>query len=155
MNKAQTDMLIAMWRECYEDLKLTEQDSVWVKIKVETDKLGKEKSIKIDQIKDKLRHGKDLYKQAKDTNKKMGRSPAFSPYYQDFDKILGTRDVISLQHSRKVGVTKGILNTEIDNEDHGGNIPMFFHYFVCLLKKSFLSVATFVSFPGFIIKKAF
>ena len=64
---------------------------------------------------------KDLYKQAKDDNKKTGRSPVFSPQYQDFDEILGTRDVISLQHIREVGVTK-ISNTETDNEDAGGNI---------------------------------
>ena len=58
MNKAQTDMLIAMWKECYKDLELTKQYSVWVKIKVEVDKLGKQKSIK--QIKDNLRDQEDL-----------------------------------------------------------------------------------------------
>ena len=63
MNKAQTDMLIPMWKECYKYLESTNQCSVWVKIKVKIDKVGKEKSIK--QIKDKLRNLKDLYKQAK------------------------------------------------------------------------------------------
>ena len=47
-----------MWKECYKDLELTKQYSVWVKIKVEVDKLGKQKSIK--QIKDNLRDQEDL-----------------------------------------------------------------------------------------------
>ena len=58
MSKAQTDMLIAMWKECYKDLESTKQYSVWVKIKVEVDKLGKQKSIK--QIKDNLWNQEDL-----------------------------------------------------------------------------------------------
>ena len=102
-------------------------NSVWVKIKVKIDKLRKEKSMK--QIKDKLWNLRDLYKQAKGSNKKTGRSPVFSPYYyQDFDEILGTRDVICLQHSREVGVTREISNTEIGNEDTGGKISIFLCY---------------------------
>ena len=40
--------------------------------------------------------GKTFINKLRITIKKIGRSPAFSPYYQDFDKILGTRDFISL-----------------------------------------------------------
>ena len=102
-----------------------------MKIKVEIDKLGKEKLIK--QIKDKLRNLKNLYKQVKNNNKNTGRSPVFSTYYQDFDEILCARDVISLQHSREASVIKKISNTEPDNEDTGGNICI-------LLDHSYLSI---------------
>ena len=57
-----------MWKKCYKDLESTKQYSVWMKSKVEIDKLGKEKLIK--QMKHKLRNLKDLYKQAKDNIKK-------------------------------------------------------------------------------------
>ena len=57
-----------MWEKCYKGLESTKQYSVWMKIKVEIDKLGKEKLIT--QMKHKLRNLKDLYKQAKDNNKK-------------------------------------------------------------------------------------
>lgn len=40
---------------------------------------------------------------------------------QDFDEILGARDVISLQHSRQVGVTKNASTFVTDNQDSGGN----------------------------------
>ena len=52
----------------------------------------------------------------------------FSPYYQDFDEVPCTRDVISLQYSRESGVIKKISNTEPDNEDTGGNICIFLDY---------------------------
>ena len=38
---------------------------------------------------------KDAYKAARDNNKKTGASPTYSPYFEDFDEVLGTRDVIN------------------------------------------------------------
>ena len=120
-----------MWKECYKDLESTKQCSVWI------DKLGKENSIK--QIKDKLQNREDLYKPAKDNNKKTGSSPMFSPYYQDFDKILGTRDISSLQHrtglalERRFQILKPIMRIlEVI-------YTCFFYYSYLSVKRTFLS----------------
>ena len=42
-----------------------------------------------------MRNLKDSYKAARDKNKKIGTSPTYSPYFEDFDEVLGTRDVIN------------------------------------------------------------
>ena len=60
----------------------------------------------------------------------------FSPYYQDFGEILGTRDVISLQHIREVGVTKKIYNSKTNNEDTVGNKCVFLNYSCLSIKRT-------------------
>ena len=42
-----------------------------------------------------MRNLKDSYKAVRDKNKKTGASPTYSPYFEDFDEVLGTRDVIN------------------------------------------------------------
>ena len=37
-----------------------------------------------------------------DDNKKSGVSPMYSPYFEDLDEVLGTRDVINTPVARKV-----------------------------------------------------
>ena len=46
---------------------------------------------------------KDTYKKAKDNNSKMGTSPIYSPFYNDFEEMLASRDVINLKYVKEVG----------------------------------------------------
>ena len=43
---------------------------------------------------------------AKENNQKSEASPEFRQYFNDFDKVLGTRDVINLPHTAEVGVER-------------------------------------------------
>ena len=55
-----------------------------------------------------------------------GTSPTYSPYFEDFDEVLGTRDVISNAFAREVGV----LNQDDISHDEGkGNLILFRIYF--------------------------
>ena len=74
------------------------------------------------QLKDKIRKFKDAYKAACDKNKNIGTLPMYSPYFEDFDEILGTRDVINTAFARKVGV----LNQDDISHDKGkDNLILF------------------------------
>ena len=69
-------------------------------MKTEIDKKGLSESFS--QIKSKLRNTKDAYKKAKDNNSKTGTSPIYSPFYNDFEEMLASRDVINLKHVKEV-----------------------------------------------------
>ena len=81
---------------------------------------------KTKQLKDKIWNLKDAYKAARDNIKKTGASPTYSPYFEDFDEVLGTRDVINTLFARQVGV----LNQDDISDDGGkGNLILFRIYF--------------------------
>ena len=61
-----------------------------------------------------------------DDNKKSGVSPMYSPYFEDLDEVLGTRDVINTPVARKVWV----LSQDDDSDDAGkDNLILFRIYF--------------------------
>ena len=73
------------------------------------------------QCKDKLRNLKDAYKIACDSNKQTGAEPKFSPYYEIFDEVYGTRDVINMPNlldSGKEKVKPKSKNKPIQPEDN-------------------------------------
>ena len=85
--------------------------TVWQKVKAEVNKHGPEKTVT--QCKNKIRNLKAAYKAAKENNKKNGASAEFCQYVNDFDEVLGTRDVINLPHIAEVGVER----EEVDFEE--------------------------------------
>ena len=114
-NTQQKGMLVNMWKDHYKELESSEQHSIWILIKNKIDAVGKLKTLK--QIKTKIRNLKGAYKACKDNNKKTGRSPTFCPYFQDFDEILETRDVVNFPHAREAGVTnQENVGQAIENE---------------------------------------
>lgn len=102
--KQQTAALVNGWKEHFTDLETFKQGSAWIKIKILVDKFGPEKSVK--QIKAKLRGLKDAYKNAKDNNSKTGAAPQYPAFYNDFDEILGHRDIISFKYVKDVGCSE-------------------------------------------------
>ena len=85
---------------------------------------GPQKTMK--QLKYKIRNLKDAYKAASDNNKKTRASPTHSPYFEDFDEVLGTRDVINTPFARE----SGILDQDYIADDGGkGDLILFRIYF--------------------------
>ena len=97
-NTQQMGVLVNMWKDHYKEWESSKQHSIWILIKNKTDAAGKPKTLK--HIKTKMRNLKDACKACKDNNKKTDRSPTFCPYFQHFDEILGTRDVVNFPHVR-------------------------------------------------------
>ena len=92
-SESQTKTLVYLWKEHFRDLQTSKQHLIWIKIKTAVNEKGPEKTLK--QLKDKIQNLKDAYKAVRDNNKKTGASPTYSPYFEDFDEVLGTRDVIN------------------------------------------------------------
>ena len=89
----QTGALINAWKEYFYEIETCQQPSAWLKVKAPVDNHGTEKSVK--QIKAKLGRLKDAYKQVKDNNSRTGAAPQSCPYYNDFNELLGERDIPS------------------------------------------------------------
>ena len=90
-----------MWKDLYPQIETFKQPSAWLKVKQEIDKKGLSKSNT--QIKSKLRNMKDAYKKAKDNNSQTGTSPIYPPFYNDFEEMLGSTDMIKLKYVKEVG----------------------------------------------------
>ena len=111
-NYAQTAALVKLWKE---NIQLIESSIIWHTIQIEVSKLGIEKSKR--QCIDKLRNLKDQYKRAKENNRTSGAAPKTSPFFGDFDEILGTRDIVNIPEFKEVGVVEPFGNNsdEIDS----------------------------------------
>ena len=83
-----------MWKDLFQEIETFKLPSAWLKMKQETDK--KEISKSVTQIKSKLCNMKDEYKKAKDNNSQTGTSSIYPPFYNDFEEMLASRDVINL-----------------------------------------------------------
>ena len=81
--------------------------SAWLKVKA-VDNYGPEKSVK--QIRAKLGRLNDTYKQVKDNNSRTWDVLQSCPYYNDFNKLLGERDIVSF---KKVKEVTGSKNTNL------------------------------------------
>ena len=90
--------------------------TVWQKFKAEVNKHGPEKTVT--QCKNKIRNLKAACKAAKENNKKNGASAEFCQYVNDFDEVLGTRDVINLPHIAEVGVEREEVDFEEESHQH-------------------------------------
>ena len=123
-SESQTKTLVYLWKEHFRDLQTSKQHLIWIKIKTAVNEKGREKTLK--QLKDKIRNLKDAYKAARDNNKKTGASPTYSPYFEEFDEVLGTPDVINTPFVGEVRV----LNQDVISDDGGkGNLILFRIYF--------------------------
>ena len=58
---------------------------------------------------------KDVYKKAKDNNRKTGTLPIYPPFYNDFEEMLASRDVINLKYVKEVRT--GLSPAKTDNAE--------------------------------------
>ena len=93
-SEVQAQTLVSNWKNYFSLVESHKANSAWNKIQAEVNKVGPFKSLK--QCKDKLRNLKDAYKVACDNNKQSGAQPKFPAFYDIFDEIYGTRDVINM-----------------------------------------------------------
>ena len=68
---------------------------------------------------------KAAYKAAKENNKKSGASLEFCQYFNEFDELLGTRDVINLPHIAEVGIEREEVDFEEESHQHCGTESKF------------------------------
>ena len=68
------------------------------------------------QVKVKLGRLKDAYKQVRDNNSRTGAAPKSCPYYNDFNELLGERDIVSFKQVKEVGCSK---NTNLPTSPEG------------------------------------
>ena len=73
-------------------------------MKAAVDSHGSEKSVK--QIRAKLGSLKVAYKQVKDDNSRTEAAPQLCPYYDDFNELLGERNMVSSEQVKEVGCSK-------------------------------------------------
>ena len=93
-SETQSSVLVSEWKEKIDEVESARATETWHKIAEEVNKVGSPKTIK--QCKDKLRNLKQSYKEAKGNNNKIGRPLQTSPFYDSFDKVLGTRAVVTM-----------------------------------------------------------
>ena len=105
---------INAWKQNIYEIEKCRQPSAWVKVKATVDNHGPEKFVK--QIKARLGHLKDEYKQIKDNNSRTGAAPQSCPYYNDFNELLGERDIVSFKQVKEVGCSK---NTNLPTSPEG------------------------------------
>ena len=113
----QPGALINAWKENFYEIEIYRQPSAWLKVKAAVDNHGPEKSVK--QIKAKLGRLKDAYKQVKDNNSRTGAAPQSRPYYNDFNWLLGERDIVSFKQVKEVvGSKNANLPTSPEGKVH-------------------------------------
>ena len=100
-SKEQSAILVKTWKDLFQEIVTLKQPSAWLKMKQEIDKKGLSKSVT--QIKSKLRNMKDAYRKAKDNNSQTGTAPIYPPFYNNFQEMLASRDVINLKYVKEVG----------------------------------------------------
>ena len=99
--KERSAILVKTWKDLFQEIVTLKQPSAWLKMKQEIDKKGLSKSVT--QIKSKLRNMKDAYRKAKDNNSQTGTAPIYPPFYNNFQEMLASRDVINLKYVKEVG----------------------------------------------------
>ena len=107
----------------FRDLQTSKQQLIWIKIKTAVNEKGPEKTLK--KLKGKIQTLKMNIKPSHD-NSKTGASPTYSPYFEDFDEVLGTRDVINTPFTREVGV---LNQDDISADGSKDNFISFRSYF--------------------------
>ena len=111
MDKKQSAFLVNIWKNVSQEIETLKQPSAWLKMKREIAKNGLSKSVT--QTKNKRRNMKEAYKKAKDNNNQTGTSLAYPTFYNNFDEMLGSRDVINPKYVKEV--EKGLSSANYDD----------------------------------------
>ena len=96
--------MINAWKENFYEIETYRQSSAWLGVKAAVDNHGPTKYVK--QINAKLGRLKDTYKQGKDNSSRTGVAPQSCPYYNDFNELLGEREIVSFKQVKEVGCSK-------------------------------------------------
>lgn len=99
-------MLLRLWAENFDRLESREARKAWDDIaKKMNDQFGTKKTT--DKYQKKMKYLVDRYKQAKDWNSKQsGGNRRKSAHYDEIDKVLGCRVIVTLQNVQEAGVCR-------------------------------------------------
>ena len=111
--RKQTNVLVAKWKEYFNEIESAGANAAWAKIKSCVDQAGEEKTVQ--QCKNKIKNLKDEYKKAKDHNSRTGNSPIYPPFFHEIDEVYSTRDVVNMPNLAEVGATSSTA-TESNSE---------------------------------------
>ena len=101
----------------FDNIESSRCNQYWPKIVQEVNSHGTEKTLK--QCKVKIRNLKDSYKKCKDENKSSGNNFNTCQFYDKFDRVLSTRNVVNLPEFREVGAVKPLaFNDEKKSEEN-------------------------------------
>ena len=119
--KEEEKLLVQLWAEKHDQLESRESRKTWALIAEKISKaLGTNKTA--DKCMRKMKYIIERYKNAKDWNKNQtGGSLRKSVYYDEVDKILGCRDVVTFNHVAEAGIS-GDSATEVVTESSDINI---------------------------------
>lgn len=108
-SEEQSKVLVSMYVEKHEELESSRCNQVWPSILKKVNQQGSPKTKQ--QCRIKIRNLKADYKRCKDKNKESGSNHHSCPFYEEFDAILGTRNVISMPEFGEVGVADEIAES--------------------------------------------
>ena len=98
--KEQSAIIVNMWKDLFQEIETYKQPSSWLKMKNKIDKKGL--STWLTQIKKNFVIWKTRTKRNKDNNSQIATSPMYPPFYNDFEELLGSRDVTNLKYVKEV-----------------------------------------------------
>ena len=111
-DEKQAGVLVKLWKEKLKEVERSRSNEAWKFIMTKVNEAGPaQKTAK--QCKDKIRNLKDACKKAEANNETSGASPEFTPFFDDFDKMLATRDVIELPLVTEVGLEDDVVEEEV------------------------------------------
>lgn len=94
----ETKLLVNLWAEDHDRLESKDSRTTWSKIVETLNKQYKNKRT-VDKCKRRMKYLVEKYKEKKDWNKKQsGGNLKKSPFYDEIDAVLGTRDVVTFEH---------------------------------------------------------
>ena len=111
-DEKQAGVLVKFWKEKLKEIESSRSNEAWKFIMTKVNEAGPaQKTAK--QCQDKIRNLKDAYKKAKANNKTSGATPEFTPFFDDFDEMLATRDVIELPLVTEVDLEDDVVEEEV------------------------------------------
>ena len=106
------NFLVKFWKEKLRDIESSRRNEAWKFIMTKVNEAGPaQKTAK--QCKDKIRNLQDAYKKAKANNKTSGALPEFMPFFDNFDEMLATGDVIELPLMTEVDLEDDVVEEEV------------------------------------------
>ena len=108
-SEEQSKVLASMYVDKHEELESSRCNQVWTSILKKLNQQGSPKTKQ--QCRIKIRNLKADYKRCKDKNKESGSNPHSCPFYEEFDAILGARNVINMTEFGEVSVADEIAES--------------------------------------------
>ncbi|KAK2556135.1 hypothetical protein P5673_021705 [Acropora cervicornis] len=122
-SKEEEKLLVQLWAEKHDQLESRESRKTWAWIAEKISKaLGTNKTA--DKCMRKMKYIIERYKNAKDWNKNQtGGSLRKSVYYDEVDKILGCRDMVTFNHVAEAGMSgDSAIEVFTESSDNTGEI---------------------------------